>query len=108
MCHSCRRTFTVLPRTLAPSAVFTLQCRQLACDCIAAGESLEQAAPHCLDPSRSPDPSTIRRWGVRRLLSLASWLIAGVMAEPFLRPPTILAWDLIALCRILPIQASSP
>ena len=108
ICHSCRRTFTVLPRFLAPSAIFTLPCRQLACDCIAAGEPLEQAAPHCLDPSRSPDPSTLRRWGIRRLLTVASWLIARMVAEPFWRSPTIFTWDLIALCRILPIEAFSP
>jgi hypothetical protein len=73
-----------------------------------AGEPLEQAAPHCHDPSRSPDPSTLRRWGQRRLLTLACWLKAGIIAELFFRSPTILAWDLAALCRILPIEARSP
>ena len=108
ICHFCHLTFTVLPRALVPSAPFSLRCRHLACDRIAAGEPIEQAAPHCLDPSRSPDPSTLRRWGLRRLLSLACWLMAGVMVEPFLRSPTILAWDFTALCRILPLEARSP
>jgi hypothetical protein len=93
---------------LTPSAVFSVRCRQLACDRIAAGEPLEQAAPHCRNPSRSPDPSTLRRWVQHRLLSLACWLRTGVFSDPFLRSPTILAWDLAALCRILPIEARSP
>ena len=93
---------------LAPSAPFSLRCRQLACERIAAGEPVEQSAPHCHDPSRSPDPSTLRRWVQRRLLSVGCWLKAGIIAEWFFRSPTILAWDLAALCRILPIEARSP
>jgi len=93
---------------LAPSAPFSLRCRQLACERIAGGEPVEQSAPHCYDPSRSPDPSTLRRWCQRRLLSLACWLKVGIMAEWFFRSPTILAWDLAALCRILPIEVRSP
>lgn len=108
ICHLCRRTFTILPRWLAPSASFSLRCRQLACDLIAAGQSLEQAAPQCLDPSRLPDPTTLRRWCHRRLFARACWLRAGLFVDPFLRSPTILAWDLAALCRILPIEARSP
>jgi hypothetical protein len=108
ICRPCRLTFTVLPCRLAPSAAFSLRCRQLACDRIAAGEPIEQAAPHCRDPSRSPDPSTIRRWAQRRLLSLVCWLKADSVAERFWCSPTILAWDLAALCRILPIEARSP
>jgi hypothetical protein len=107
-CPPCRITFTVLPRELAPSAPFSLRCRQLACERIAGGEPVELSAPHCHDPSRSPDPSTLRRWVQRRLLSLACWLKAGIIAEWFFRSPTILAWDLAALCRILPIEARSP
>jgi hypothetical protein len=97
-----------LPDWLSPSAPFSLQCRQQACESIAAGASVEQAAPHCKDPSRSPDPSTLRRWAHRRLLSVCCWLKAGAIAEYFFRPPTIVAWDLDALCRILPIEARSP
>jgi len=95
---------------LVPSAPFSLRCRQQACENIAAGDSVEQAAPHCKDPSRSPDPSTLRRWALRRLLSVRCWVKGGatVELERLFRPPTILAWDLGAVCRILPIEARSP
>jgi hypothetical protein len=33
---------------------------------------------------------------------------AGVTGEHFLRAPTIIAWDLGVVCRILPIEARSP
>ena len=108
ICHSCGKTFTILPDWLAPSGHFSLCCRQEAGERIAAGESAEQAPPQCRDPSRSPDPSTLRRWAQRRLLSVCCWLKAGVIGEHFLRSPTILAWDLGAVCRILPIEARSP
>jgi hypothetical protein len=75
---------------------------------IAAGDSVEQAAPYCKDPTRLPDPSTMRRWAQRRLLSLWCWIKAGAQGERFLRAPTILAWDLGTVCRILPIEARSP
>ena len=108
VCHPCGKTFTVLPDWLAPSGHFSLRCRQQACECIAAGDSVEQAAPHCKDPSRSPDPSTLRRWAQRRVLSVCCWLKAGAIGQHFLAAPTIVAWDLGALCRILPIEAKSP
>ena len=60
-------------------AHFSLRCRQQACERIAAGDSVEQAAPHCKDPTRLPDPSTLRRWAQRRLLSLWCWVKAGVI-----------------------------
>jgi hypothetical protein len=69
---------------------------------------VEEAVPDCKDPSRSPDPSTLRRWVQRRLSSLWSWLLAGATDPRFLQTPTIVAWDLGALCRILPIEARSP
>ena len=75
----CRKTFTILPDWLAPSAHYSLHCRQQACERIAAGDSVEQAAPHCKDPSRLPDPSTVRRWAQRRLLSVCCWLKAGAI-----------------------------
>jgi len=104
----CRKTFTILPDWLAPSAPFTLRCRQQACEHLAAGETAEQAAPHCKDPTRLPDPSTVRRWAQRRLMSLWCWIKAGAQHQRFLQAPTILAWDLGALCRILPLEARSP
>jgi hypothetical protein len=97
-----------LPDWLAPSAPFSLRCRQQAGEHIAAGASVELAAPHCKDPSRSPDPSTLRRWAHRRLLSVWCWVSAGAMGVRFLRAPTIVAWDLSAVCRILLIEARSP
>jgi hypothetical protein len=42
------------------------------------------------------------------LLSVCCWLTGGVIGLHFLGAPTILAWDLSAVCRILPIEASSP
>jgi hypothetical protein len=80
----------------------------LACEHIVAGDTAEQATPHCKDPARLPDPSTVRRWAQRRLISLWCWIQAGAKDPHFLRTPTILAWDLGALCRILPIEARSP
>ena len=108
ICGPCRKTFTILPDWLAPSAFFTLHCRQQACEHVAAGETAEQAAPQCKDPTRLPDSSTVRRWAQRRLISLWCWIQIGVKDHHFLRTPTILAWDLGALCRILPIEARSP
>jgi hypothetical protein len=108
ICHPCRKTFTILPDRLAPAAPFSLRCRQQACESVAAGASVEQSAPHCKDLARSPDSSTLRRWAQRRLLSVYCWVKAGAYGEYFLRTPTIVAWDLSAVCRILRIEASSP
>jgi hypothetical protein len=101
-------TFTILPDWLAPSGHFSLHCRRQACERICAGDSAEQAAPHCKDPTSLPDPSTVRRWARRRLLSVWCWVKAGVRNEQFFQSPTILAWDLGALCNILPLEAKSP
>ena len=108
ICEPCGKTFTILPDWLAPSGHYSFQCRQQACEHVAAGDTVEQAAPHCKDPRRLPDSSTVRRWAQRRLVSLWCWIKAGVKNQHFLRTPTILAWDLGALCRILPIEARSP
>jgi len=85
-----------------------LHCRQRACEQLAAGQSIEQAAPHCKDSSRLPDSSTVRRWAERRLLSVGFWLKSGTLGRLFLRAPTIVAWDLAALCRILLLEVRSP
>jgi hypothetical protein len=45
-CPPCNKAFTVLPDWLVPSALFSLRCREQACEHIAAGDSVEQAAPH--------------------------------------------------------------
>jgi hypothetical protein len=44
----------------------------------------------------------------QRLLSLWCWIKAGAQGGHFLWPPTILAWDLGMIRRILPIEARSP
>jgi len=85
-----------------------LRCRQLACERVADGKPVEQAAPECRDPSRLPDPSTLYRWAHRRLASVCCWMIAGAIGAYFSPIPTILAWDLHAFCRILPSEARSP
>jgi len=108
ICRPCRKTFTILPDWLAPSGHFSLRCRQEACVRIAAGDTAEQAAPHCKDPSRSPDASTVRRWAQRRLMSLWCWLWGGIPGRHFFQAPTIVTWDLAALRRILPLEATSP
>ena len=108
VCQPCGKTFTILPEWLAPSGRYTLRCRLEACERIAAGESVEQAAPHCKDPAHLPDPSTVRRWAQRRVISLWCWIKIGVKNWHFLRTPTILAWDLGSICRTLPLEARSP
>ena len=108
ICEPCRKSFTILPQWLAPAAPFTLHCRQQAYDHLAAGDAAEQAAPQCKDPTRLPDPSTVRRWAQRRLISLWCGLKAGIKDRDFMWAPTVLAWDLGTLCRILPIEARSP
>jgi len=50
----------------------------------------------------------VRRWARRRLLSVWCWVKAGVQNEHFFQSPTILAWDLGALCNILLLEAKSP
>ncbi len=106
ICRPCGKTFTVLPNWLAPSGHFSVLCRQQAYERIVTGDTAEQAAPHCKNPSRSADPSTVRRWSQRRLLTLWCW--ARAQGQHFLEAPTILAWDLPALCRILPFEVRSP
>ena len=108
ICRPCHKTFTALPYGLAPSGHYSFHCRQQACERLAAGDTAERAAPHCKDPTRLPDPSTVRRWAQRRLISLWCWLKAGAKDRRFLGAPTILAWDLGTLGRILPIEARSP
>jgi hypothetical protein len=93
---------------VAPGAAFSLRCRQQACERLLVGASFEQAVPHCQDLSRSPDPSTLRRWAQLRVLTVYCWAKAGAISRFFLQAPTIVAWDLRALCRILPFEARSP
>jgi len=107
-CRPCRKTFTILPDWAAPSGHYSLHCRRQACGRIAAGDSAEQAAPLCKVLTRLPDPSTVRRWVQRRLLSVWCWVKVGAQGQHFLQLPTIPAWDLGAFCRILLSEARSP
>ena len=90
-------------------AHYSLHCRQQACERIAAGDSAEQAAPHCKDPStlaRSIHRASMGTTTADQRVVLGDGRNSRCMH--FLRTPTILAWDLGALCRILPIEARSP
>ncbi len=98
LCKICGSTLTVLPGWCVPGALYSLLARQGALQQLAQGASTEQAAPHCRDPDRLPDASTVRRWFWRCL--------AGVRF--LLRIPTLLAWDWRAASRILFAEPSSP
>jgi hypothetical protein len=108
LCRQCHKTFTILPDWLVPFGHYGLRCRQQACEQIAAGDSTEQAAPHCKDPARLPDASTLRHWVHRRVFSLWHWAKAAAAGKYFFAAPTILAWDLSAVCRMLRLEAKSP
>ena len=106
LCRQCNKTFTVLPDWLVPFGQYGLRCRQQACERIAAGDLVEQASPYCKDPARLPDPSTLRRWVHRRVFSLWCWANAG--GKYFFAAPSIVAWDLSAVCHMLRLGARSP
>lgn len=101
-CKACSGTLTVLPAWCVPGASYNLLARQQALARLAEGESAEQAAPHCRDPNRLADGSTIRRWLRRRIESLQRLLPSAV------ETPTLLAWDWIACRRTLSAEPLSP
>jgi hypothetical protein len=110
-CRPCQKTFTVLPDWSLPSGHYTLHCRQKAWELLGQSDtSWERSVPEVSDPSRSPDPSTVRRWA-GRLLQLGT-LLASMFRQATgwsnLTPPTILAWDWTAIRRILPLEVRSP
>jgi len=111
LCRLCRKTFTVLPDWSPPSGTYSLHCRQKAWELLRQSDSTwERSVPEIRNVSRSPDPSTVRRWAGRlldlgTLLAVKLWQATGWSAAT---PPTILAWDWDAIRRILPIEASSP
>ena len=111
LCRLCRKTFTILPTWSPPSSHYSFLSRQQAAERIERPHgSLEQSAPTVKDPERLPDPSTLRRWAARRLISLWCLLYAGLLKAPrwsFLNTPTILAWDFLTACRILRLEAST-
>ena len=110
-CRPCQKTFTVLPDWSPPSGIYSLHCRQQAWVLLRRSDSSwERSIPDVADASRSPDPSTVRRWAGRllqvgTLLAAKLWQAAGWSAA---MSPTILAWDWTAIRRILPIEARSP
>lgn len=97
-CKVCGGTLTVLPAWCVPGAPYSLLARRQALEQLAQGRSAEQAAPHCRDPDRLADASTLRRWVWRRIQSLRFWFGA----------PTLLAWDWRAAGRILIAEPISP
>lgn len=111
-CVPCRKTFTVLPTWSPPYSHYSIDCRRAAWDEVCTNDAgWEQAAPHCKDSTRLPDPATLRRWAWRGLVSV--WCAAKVWMFSltpwkFLQAPTILAWDWVATARILSPKASSP
>ena len=97
-CKVCRGTLTVLPSWCVPGAHYSLLARQPALEQLGHGMAVEQAAPHCRDPDRIADPSTVRRWFWRRIESLRF----------FAALPTVFAWDWRVASRILLPEVISP
>jgi hypothetical protein len=112
-CRRCHKTFTILPSWLSPYGHYSLLCRQQAWKAACqTGACWEQSAPHTKDPTRLPDPATLRRWAARSLVSfwanVKAHEIWELVAPKFLRLPTILAWDWPAAQRILRLEANAP
>ena len=111
LCRPCQKTFTVLPDWSPASGIYSLHCRQKAWELLRQSDSnWERSVPDVADASRSPDPSTVRRWAGRllhwgALLAAKLWQATGWSAS---MTPTILAWDWTAIRRILPLEARSP
>ena len=98
ICKVCDATLTVLPGWCVPGAPYSLLARQQAFQRLGQSVSAEQAAPHCRDPDRLADGSTVRRWVWRRMQSLRFLVWA----------PTLFAWDWRACGRILIAEPLSP
>jgi Domain of unknown function (DUF6431) len=112
LCRPCRKTLTILPTWSPPSGHYSFHCRQQVAELIEQPHGRwEQSVPIVRDPDQLPDPSTLRRWAGRRLISVCSSLCSGLwkaLGWGFLNAPTILAWDFLAACRILRLEASTP
>ncbi len=110
-CRQCQKTFTVLPDWSPPSGTYSLHCRQKAWELLRQSDSnWERSVPDVADASRSPDPSTVRRWAGRllqlgTLLAAMLWQATGWSTSA---SPTILAWDWTSIRRILPLEVRSP
>src|ERR1039457_4603632 len=93
LCRLCGKTFSILPSWSPPYGHYSLHSRHQAWEAICAGSDWDQSAPHCKDPTRSPDSTTLRRWAWRRLLSLGQSLKVWLWVLDWHRMPTILVWD---------------
>lgn len=103
LCQQCHTTLTVLPAWALPKTHYSLAARAQAVERYVEGQMpLEQCAPDTPEMSRIADPATLRRWFLRRL---TSWWTC--LERAFLLVPTILAWDLAAVLRILIPEAKA-
>ena len=102
-CGSCRLFLTMLPHWAVPGSPYSLAARQQA-EQMAVAQDLpvEQCIPPTVDPAVAPDPSTVRRWLVRRVESLWAALASGLG-----RVPTRFAWDWKASRHILIPEANT-
>ena len=103
LCKLCHLTLTMLPDWLIPGGHYSLLARQQAAEL--AGEldrPLEECVPGGADSDRSADPSTVRRWFRRRVVSL----VLSVLKKR-IQPPTLFAWDWKAASRTLIPEANS-
>ncbi len=70
LCRPCKKTFTVLPDWSPPSGHYSFDCRQEAWELLRQSDSnWERSVPDVADATRSPDPSTVRRWAGRLMRS---------------------------------------
>ena len=93
----------MLPGWLIPGGHYSLAARQQAAALASQPDrALEECVPGCADSDRSPDPSTVRRWLLRRTESL--WLsLLGIWTQT----PTLFAWDWKAASRTLIPETNS-
>ncbi len=103
ICKLCHLTITMLPAWLIPGGHYSLLARQQAAGLAAEpGRSLEACVPESADKDRLADPSTVRRWLLRRTESLLLSLLGN-----WLQPPTLFAWDWRAAIRTLIPETNS-
>ena len=103
LCKLCRLTLTMLPDWLIPGGHYSLLARQQAAKLASEEDrSLEECVPDSADSDRSADPSTVRRWFRRRVVSL----VLSVLKK-WTQPPTLFAWDWKAACRTLIPETNS-
>ena len=103
ICKLCHLTLTMLPDWLIPGGHYSLLARQQAADLASQPDRpLEDCVPDSADKDRSADPTTVRRWLLRRTESL--WLS---LLGKWLQPPTLFVWDWKAASRTLILETNS-